>query len=149
MCIRDRLNDVFSRLTDLIRSNRGTIDKYMGDCVMAFWGAPVDTPNHAELSVKTAIEMTGAIRKLNEEHRAKDIPEIGIGIGLNTGPMRACDMGSDIRRRSTAPMSLSPRPWSLRAGCFRRSRKLRSPPWITSPARRPSSSSARATTSSR
>jgi adenylate cyclase len=45
------LNDVFSRLTDLIRANRGTIDKYMGDCVMAFWGAPVDTPNHAHLAV--------------------------------------------------------------------------------------------------
>jgi adenylate cyclase len=38
---------VFSRLTDIIRANRGTIDKYMGDCVMAFWGAPVETPNHA------------------------------------------------------------------------------------------------------
>jgi adenylate cyclase len=99
--LQELLNDVFSRLTDLIRSNRGTIDKYMGDCVMAFWGAPVDTPNHAELSVKTAIEMTGAIRKLNEEHRAKDIPEIGIGIGLNTGTMCVGDMGSDIRRSYT------------------------------------------------
>lgn len=95
------LNSVFSRLTDLIRSNRGTIDKYMGDCVMAFWGAPVDTPDHASLAVKTSLEMANAIRRLNEEHRAKGLPEIGIGIGLNTGTMCVGDMGSDIRRSYT------------------------------------------------
>ncbi|MDP3139592.1 MAG: adenylate/guanylate cyclase domain-containing protein [Burkholderiaceae bacterium] len=95
------LNGVFSRLTDLIRSNRGTIDKYMGDCVMAFWGAPVETPRHAQLSVKTAIEMSAAVRRLNEEHRSQGIPEIGIGIGLNTGTMCVGDMGSDIRRSYT------------------------------------------------
>ena len=95
------LNSVFSRLTDHIRSNRGTIDKYMGDCVMAFWGAPVDTPNHASLAVKTALDMVNAIRVLNEEHRVKGLPEIGIGIGLNTGTMCVGDMGSDIRRSYT------------------------------------------------
>jgi len=95
------LNSVFSRLTDLIRGNRGTIDKYMGDCVMAFWGAPVDTPDHASLAVKTALEMVHAVRQLNEEHRAKGLPEIGIGIGLNTGTMCVGDMGSDIRRSYT------------------------------------------------
>ena len=95
--LQELLNAVFSRLTDLIRANRGTIDKYMGDCVMAFWGAPVDTPNHAQLAVKTAIEMAAAVRKINEEHRASGIPEIGIGIGLNTGTMCVGDMGSDIR----------------------------------------------------
>ena len=95
------LNTVFSRLTDQIRANRGTIDKYMGDCVMAFWGAPVDTPDHASLAVKTALEMAGAIRALNVEHRAKGFPEIGIGIGLNTGTMCVGDMGSSIRRSYT------------------------------------------------
>ena len=95
------LNSVFSRLTDHIRSNRGTIDKYMGDCVMAFWGAPVDTPDHASLAVKTAFDMVNAIRVLNEEHRVKGLPEIGIGIGLNTGTMCVGDMGSDIRRSYT------------------------------------------------
>jgi len=95
------LNTVFSRLTDQIRANRGTIDKYMGDCVMAFWGAPVDTPDHASLAVKTAFEMANAIRKLNEEHREKGLPEIGVGIGLNTGTMCVGDMGSDIRRSYT------------------------------------------------
>jgi adenylate cyclase len=95
------LNSVFSRLTDLIRGNRGTIDKYMGDCVMAFWGAPVDTPEHAALAVKTSMEMVLAIAQLNKEHQAKGLPEIGIGIGLNTGAMCVGDMGSDIRRSYT------------------------------------------------
>ena len=95
------LNTVFSRLTDQIRANRGTIDKYMGDCVMAFWGAPVDTPDHASLAVKTALEMASAMRALNVEHRAKGLPEIGIGIGLNTGTMCVGDMGSSIRRSYT------------------------------------------------
>ena len=95
------LNSVFSRLTDLIRGNRGTIDKYMGDCVMAFWGAPVATPDHASLAVKTALEMVLAVRQLNEEHKAKGLPEIAIGIGLNTGSMCVGDMGSDIRRSYT------------------------------------------------
>ena len=95
------LNSVFSRLTDLIRSNRGTIDKYMGDCVMAFWGAPVETPEHAALAVKTSLEMVQAVRQLNEEHRSEGLPEIGIGIGLNTGSMCVGDMGSDIRRSYT------------------------------------------------
>jgi adenylate cyclase len=95
------LNMVFSRLTDHIRSNRGTIDKYMGDCVMAFWGAPVDTPDHASLAIKTALEMSAAIRDLNAEHRTKGLPEIAIGIGLNTGTMCVGDMGSDIRRSYT------------------------------------------------
>lgn len=95
------LNDVFSRLTGIIRANRGTIDKYMGDCVMAFWGAPVETPNHGELAVRTAIGMSLAVREINEEHRSKGIPEIGVGIGLNTGTMCVGDMGSDVRRSYT------------------------------------------------
>ena len=99
--LQELLNAVFSRLTDVIQANRGTIDKYMGDCVMAFWGAPVDTPNHAQLAVKTAIEMSAAVGRINEEHRAAGIPEIGIGIGLNTGTMCVGDMGSDIRRSYT------------------------------------------------
>jgi adenylate cyclase len=99
--LQELLNEVFSKLTDIIRSNRGTIDKYMGDCVMAFWGAPVETPNHAELAVKSALGMIGAVVEINEGHRAKGIPEIGIGVGINTGTMCVGDMGSDIRRSYT------------------------------------------------
>jgi adenylate cyclase len=99
--LQELLNSVFSRLTSLIRANRGTIDKYMGDCVMAFWGAPVETSEHAQLAVKSAMEMAQAVRTINLEHREKGLPEIGIGIGLNTGTMCVGDMGSDIRRSYT------------------------------------------------
>jgi len=95
------LNDVFSRLTNVIRNNHGTIDKYMGDCVMAFWGAPVETPDHAVLAVRTAIEMAQEVRTINEEHHQKGLPEIGVGIGLNTGMMCVGDMGSSIRKSYT------------------------------------------------
>ena len=99
--LQELLNRVFSRLTEQIRKHRGTIDKYMGDCVMAFWGAPIDTPEHATLAVRTALEMTAAVRQLNIEHRARGVPEIAIGIGVNTGRMCVGDMGSDIRRSYT------------------------------------------------
>ncbi len=99
--LQELLTGVFSRLTSLIRGNRGTIDKYMGDCVMAFWGAPVETPDHAHLAVKSAMEMANAVRDINADHRARGLPEIGIGIGLNTGTMCVGDMGSNIRRAYT------------------------------------------------
>lgn len=95
------LTGVFTRLTSIIRGNRGTIDKYMGDCVMAFWGAPVETADHAHLAVKSAMEMSNAVREINQDHRARGLPEIGIGIGLNTGVMCVGDMGSNIRRSYT------------------------------------------------
>ena len=95
------LNGVFSQLTSVIRRNMGTIDKYMGDCVMAFWGAPVETTQHAQLAVKTALEMTVALRRINEGHLAKGMAEISLGVGLNTGSMCVGDMGSDIRRSYT------------------------------------------------
>jgi adenylate cyclase len=99
--LQELLNAVFSRLTSIIRANRGTIDKYMGDCVMAFWGAPVEMADHAALAVKTAREMSQAVHEINREHQAKGIPPIGVGIGLNTGTMCVGDMGSDIRRSYT------------------------------------------------
>ncbi len=95
------LNRVFSRLTEVIRARQGTIDKYMGDCVMAFWGAPVATPMHAALATQAALDMVAAIAALNREHLAAGIPAIGIGIGINTGAMCVGDMGSDLRRSYT------------------------------------------------
>ncbi|KRD46174.1 guanylate cyclase [Acidovorax sp. Root275] len=95
------LNDVFSQLTHIIRSHRGTIDKYMGDCVMAFWGAPVPTEEHAQLAVQAALDMERAVEQINRSHQERKLPEIGIGIGLNTGTMCVGDMGSDIRRSYT------------------------------------------------
>lgn len=95
------LNTIFTRLTQIIRSQRGTIDKYMGDCVMAFWGAPVATPEHATLAVRAALGMVQSVQQLNEEHRQLGLPAIGVGVGLNTGGMCVGDMGSDIRRSYT------------------------------------------------
>jgi adenylate cyclase len=99
--LQQLLNDLFTRLTNVIRANHGTIDKYMGDCVMAFWGAPVEIADPAHFAVKCALEMAAAVRKINEEQRAKGLPEIGVGVGLNTGMMCVGDMGSDVRRSYT------------------------------------------------
>ena len=95
------LNAVFSRLTEIISHHRGTVDKYMGDCVMAFWGAPVDTPHHATLAEQAAIEMVAAVQEINLTHRATGGPQISVGIGLNTGVMSVGDMGSAVRRSYT------------------------------------------------
>jgi adenylate cyclase len=95
------LNDVFGRLTQLIADRRGTVDKYMGDCVMAFWGAPVSMSNHAEQAVLTALEITKTIKLINQEHRAMGLPVVKLGIGINTGQMCVGDMGSFMRRSYT------------------------------------------------
>lgn len=95
------LNQLFSELTQVIRQQRGTIDKYMGDCVMAFWGAPVPSPLHAEQAVAAALGMRSAMHRFNQSQLAQRLPAVGMGIGLNTGPMFVGDMGSDVRRSYT------------------------------------------------
>lgn len=99
--LQELLNTVFSRLTQVVRAHHGTIDKYMGDCLMAFWGAPVATKTHAHTAVQAALDMIQAIADLNREHAARGWPPVGVGIGLNTGHMLVGDMGSDIRRSYT------------------------------------------------
>ncbi|MBT2335948.1 adenylate/guanylate cyclase domain-containing protein [Variovorax paradoxus] len=95
------LNTVFSRLTNVISTHRGTVDKYMGDCVMAFWGAPIDTPDHGTLAVRAALDMAQAVRDVNQIHRASGRPQISVGIGINSGVMSVGDMGSAARRSYT------------------------------------------------
>ena len=95
------LTSVFSKLTAVIRGHRGTIDKYMGDCVMAFWGAPIESSTHAQLAVAAALDIAAVVREINVEHVARGLPKIGIGIGISTGTMCVGDMGSDIRRSYT------------------------------------------------
>jgi len=99
--LQEFLNTVFNRLTRIISRYDGTVDKYMGDCVMAFWGAPVDTPNHAALAVEAAIDMAASIRELSEQNRQSGRPAISVGIGINTGVMSVGDMGSAVRRSYT------------------------------------------------
>jgi adenylate cyclase len=95
------LNTVFNQLTNVIRVRRGTIDKYMGDCVMAFWGAPVAMSDHAALAVQAALDMSSTLRTINAERLAQGLAPIGVGVGLNTGDMCVGDMGSDLRRSYT------------------------------------------------
>ena len=91
------INDYLNRMSKIVLDNGGTIDKYMGDCIMAFWNAPLDNPNHAEMAVKTAIECAEETEKLKQEFKEKGLPEINIGSGVNTGTCIVGNMGSDTR----------------------------------------------------
>lgn len=95
------MNRYLSVMTDIVRQHRGTLDKYIGDALMAFWGAPVDDPAHAEHAVRAALAMQAALPALNEEFAARGWPPIRITIGINTGPMVVGDMGSVHRRAYT------------------------------------------------
>lgn len=91
------MNEFLTPLTEVIYKHRGTIDKYMGDCIMAFWGAPLADPAHAGNAIRAAIEMQQVLRDLQPHFRSKNWPEIKIGVGLNTGRMSVGNMGSKIR----------------------------------------------------
>ena len=91
------MNGFLTPMTHVIHENRGTIDKYMGDAIMAFWGAPLDDPNHAQRAVKAGLEMIGAMKDLRTEFKKRGWPEINIGVGLNTGTMNVGNMGSEFR----------------------------------------------------
>lgn len=101
LALQSLLNDVLSRLTHVIRAYGGTIDKYMGDCVMAFWGAPMPMADHARRAVQAAAAMCEALAQLNAERAAAGQVQVGVGIGLNTGLMSVGNMGSDVRRAYT------------------------------------------------
>lgn len=88
-------------LTQVIHRHRGTIDKYMGDAVMAFWGAPLDDPQHARNALLAAIEMQQVVVRLNDEFKQRGWPPISIGVGLNTGVMSVGNMGSQFRMAYT------------------------------------------------
>ena len=95
------MNEYLGAMTEVIRDHRGTLDKYIGDAIMAFWGAPVADPEHAHRAVVTALEMQQRLLTLNEVLKAKGWPELKIGVGLNTGPMTVGDMGSPVRKAYT------------------------------------------------
>ncbi len=91
------INDYLNRMSQIVLKNGGTIDKYMGDCIMAFWNAPLDCSNHAEMAVKTGIECAEETEKLKKEFREKGLPDINIGSGVNTGTCIVGNMGSENR----------------------------------------------------
>jgi len=99
--LREYINIYLTAMSEAIRGNKGTLDKYIGDAVMAFWGAPVALPDHAARAVATALEMQSIAARLNQEFCARGWPPLKIGVGLNTGEMRVGDMGSQIRRAYT------------------------------------------------
>jgi adenylate cyclase len=97
------INRFLTPMTDIIMARRGTIDKYMGDCIMAFWNAPLDDADHANHACESALAMVGALDDLNaalaEEARQENRPfhELAIGIGLNSGECVVGNMGSAQR----------------------------------------------------
>ncbi len=99
--LRALVNRFFTAMTQEIRAHRGTLDKYIGDAIMAFWGAPVADPDHALHAAQAALAMTARLVDLNRDLRSRGLPEIGLGIGINSGLVCVGDMGSDIRRSYT------------------------------------------------
>ena len=88
------LNEYFTRMVDLVFAHRGTVDKFVGDMVMALFGAPLDDPDHADHAVEAALDMITALGELNAGWKAEGRAELDIGIGINTGPMIAGNIGS-------------------------------------------------------
>ena len=91
------INRFLTRMTDVIIANGGTIDKFMGDCIMAFWNAPIEDSDHEQHAVQAAIDMQEELSKLNVQLAAEELPTIAIGIGINTGEALVGNMGSDQR----------------------------------------------------
>ncbi len=99
--VSELLNAFLTPMTRVIQRHRGTIDKYIGDAIMAFWGAPVRDQQHARNALLSAIEMQGALSQLQKGFDRRGWPEIKVGIGLNTGEMRVGNMGSSFRMAYT------------------------------------------------
>jgi adenylate cyclase len=95
------MNTFLTPMTYSIHHHRGTIDKYMGDAIMAFWGAPLLDPDHAKNALLAALEMIKKLDELQPIFKSKGWPEIHIGIGLNTGIMNVGNMGSEFRMAYT------------------------------------------------
>ena len=91
------INRFLTRMTNVIIANGGTVDKFMGDCIMAFWNAPLKTADHQMLAVLTASQMQSELAMLNTQLTAEKLPNIKVGIGINSGEALVGNMGSDQR----------------------------------------------------
>ena len=91
------INEFLDKMTKIILKNGGTIDKFMGDCIMAFWNAPLPCPKHAEMAVKSALEIEAEVNELKQEYKSRGLPDINVGIGINTGDCIVGNMGSESR----------------------------------------------------
>ena len=99
--LKDLMNAYLTAMTEVIQEKRGTIDKYIGDLVMAFWGAPLADAEHAKHGVEAALAMQKRIRALDSEFVKRGWPILHAGVGLNCGDMSVGDMGSKFRRAYT------------------------------------------------
>lgn len=99
--LKELLNGLFTPMTEIIFKHRGTIDKYVGDLIMAFWGAPLKDKRHAQHAISAALEMQQKLKELRPTLSNGSGHEIHIGIGLNSGIMSVGDMGSKFRRNYT------------------------------------------------
>ena len=101
--LREYINEYLTTMSAIIRGrHRGTLDKYIGDAIMAFWGAPVEDPDHARNAVRAALDMRRECATLNARFIARGWPALRIGVGIESGMVRVGDMGSQIRRAYTA-----------------------------------------------
>jgi adenylate cyclase len=89
-----QLNEYFSRMVEIVFRHKGTVDKFVGDMVMALYGAPVDDADHAEHAVATAVEMVRELTQLNRMWAARGMSQLDIGVGINSGDMIAGNIGS-------------------------------------------------------
>jgi adenylate cyclase len=99
--LSELMDEYLTPMTEIVHHSKGTIDKYIGDAVMAFWGAPIFHPHHAEQAVKAGLDMLKALDVLNADFSKKGWPDIRIGVGVNTGVMSVGNMGSRFRRAYT------------------------------------------------
>ncbi len=93
----DLLNEYLSAMTDIVIDSDGVIDKYMGDAIMAFWGAPLDEPKHSFLACDASLSMMKKLNELQKKWTTEGVPALDIGIGLNTGHAVIGNMGSNKR----------------------------------------------------
>jgi adenylate cyclase len=91
------VNEFLDEMTNIILANGGMIDKFMGDCIMAVYNAPIDMPNHAEMAVKSAIEIEAKTIELKGLYKERGLPDINVGTGVNTGTAIIGNMGSTTR----------------------------------------------------
>ena len=91
------VNEFLDEMTNIILANGGMVDKFMGDCIMAVFGAPLDMPNHAEMAVKSAVEIEAKTLELKQRYKDRGLPDINVGTGVNTGPAIIGNMGSSTR----------------------------------------------------
>jgi adenylate cyclase len=128
--LSDFLNEYLTPMTELVLAEDGMLDKYIGDAIMALFGAPVDQTDHARRACRTALAMLAALEPLNQRWRERSMPVIEIGIGINSGDMSVGNMGSAARfdytvmgdavnlgaRLEARPRSTGSRSWSARDG---------------------------------